>query len=361
MSVRRLRSKRITTFAVAAAFAVTSAACVRPDKPTVAVNKVEASLVFGVTKPPEQVETPLQSVTTSPLPDLQQAFASFDFPDAPAPDFGGIPLATPPKVECPQAAPDAAPAKIAEATTELPLPIGVSRYKIGGFFTDETGQKPFASSRFERRIVRRYKQISPTMYSFETVQPVIGVFDRFVVATYEVNTAAFQLTPGAGLPAVTAPRVGEPERGISLVRMAEVDRNGIERATFEPSSGLLLLPLPVEPGERFQSVAVDPKSGQTIAHESSVLRRQKVDACGELVDGWLVESERVVSRGSGSAGGDMSAGSGSGKYSLIFATQLGGLPVQERIVIESGCPVGPCDISSTLGQAKPDPLPPGNE
>jgi hypothetical protein len=356
--VKRSRPDRLLFLALIALVGVLSAACVRPDKPTVAINKLEANLVFGVTKPPEQVETPIQQAAVQ-VAQLDEVFQAFNFPDAPLPAFNNVPLISAPKVACPTAAPDAAPAKAAEVTITGPVPMGINRYKVGGFFTEASGQVPFAPDRFERRIVRRFKELSPTLTTFEVVQPVLGRPDRFVVATYEVNTAGLNRNPSNGVGVITTPGVGEPERGVSLVRMAEVDKNGRELAAFEPTFGLLLLPLPVTAGEQFQSVAVDPKSGQTITHESIVLRRQRIDACGDLVDGWLVETNRVVSRNP--AATDVSSGNSSGKYSMIIAPQLGGLPVQERIIIDAGCPAGPCDISATLGQLSPDPLPPGSE
>lgn len=355
--MKRFLPSNIRLVVVLALVATTSAACVRPDKPSVAINKLEANLVFGVTKPPEEVPaTPVEQVLSGAA-DAQDLFAAFDFPSAPSPGFGTIPLFTQPKSECPAAAPDAAPEKATEATiTGDPL-VGVSKYKITGFLTDRTGQVPFGDSRFERRIVRKFLKESATVSTFEVVQPVLGASDRLIVTKYRVNTAGLSRNPSDGVGIITTPGVGEPERGITIDRIAEVDKNGTELATFEPTTGLLLLPLPVTSGERFQSAAVDPRTGQTIAHESTVTRRQRIDACGNLVDGWLVESNRAVSRNPAA----QSVAATSGKYSLILATQYGGLPVQERFTVDTGCPVGPCDLVSTLGQLKPDSLPPGNE
>jgi hypothetical protein len=357
--VKRSRPERVVFVLLTAVLALVSAGCVRPDKPTVAVNKVEANLVFGVTPAPKPVETPLDQVVAAVTNqgDLEGAF-SFTFPDAPTPAFG-IDLNIPAKAAeaCPAAAPTAAPAKPTEVTITGDVPVGSYKYRSVGSAPDPSRPGGLATfNLFERRIVRNFQRISPTLTSFEVVQRVLGGTEDFLVATYEVNTAGLNRNPSDGVGIITTPGVGEPERGITLSKLARIDgKSGAETAVFQPTTGLLLLPLPVTAGEKFQSVAVDARTGQTIVHESTVLRRQRVDACGDLVDGWLVESNRQMSRPDDRAGGPPA-----GKYTMIFATQFGGLPIQERLVIENICAGGTCDLSSTLAQLNPDPLPPSN-
>ena len=356
----RSRPRRRTLVAAVTLLGLLSAACVSPDKPTVAVNKLEANLVFGVAEAPKQVETPLEEVVTAvaSADDLDAAF-TFEFPDAPTPAFG-IDLNIAPKAAeaCPAAAPTAAPATPTEVTITGEPPVGSYKFRNVGSLPDPAKAGTlFKYDRFERRIVRNFRRLSPTLTSFDVVQRVLFGGQDFLVATYEVNTAGLNRNPSDGVGIITTPGVGEPERGITLVKMARIDaKSGNEVSVFQPTTGLLLLPLPVTAGEKFQSVAVDARSGQTIVHESTVLRRQRVDACGDLVDGWLVESNRQVSRPEDFAGGPPP-----GKYSMIFATQFGGMPIQERLVIENTCAGGTCDLSATLAQLKPDPLPAGNE
>ena len=355
----RSRSRRSALLVLVTLMGLVSAACVNPDKPTVAVNKLEANLVFGVTEAPKPVESQLEQVVADVIADndLDSAF-NFEFPDAPTPAFG-VDLAVTPKAAeaCPAAAPTAAPATPTEVTITGEPPMGSFKYRSVGSVPDSARPGGLAKyDLFERRIVRNFQRISPTLTSFDVVQRVLFGGQDFLVATYEVNTAGLNRNPSDGVGIITTPGVGEPERGITLVRMARIDaKSGNELSVFQPTTGLLLLPLPVTAGEKFQSVAVDARSGQTIVHESTVLRRQRIDACGDLVDGWLVESNRQISRPEDFAGGPPG-----GKYTMIFATQFGGMPIQERLVIENVCAGGTCDLSSSLAQLKPDPLPPSN-
>src|SRR5213075_2369024 len=86
-------------------------------------------------------------------------------------------------------------------------------------------------------------------------------------------------------------RTGDPARGVSLMQHVEYDVKGNQGPTFQPNSGLLLLPLDVAPSEQFQSVASDPKSGSSYTLNALVNKRSMVDACGEEVDGWEVNAQ----------------------------------------------------------------------
>lgn len=111
------------------------------------------------------------------------------------------------------------------------------------------------------------------------------------------------------------------------------------------------MPLPVLPGEGFQSVAVDNR-GQSMQIDGEVLDRQTVDACGELVDGWLVEHEVTDVR---------SIESSVRREEYIFSTPMGGLPVSQRIVGEQIDPANDVstkyDLTYSIGQLEPSKVP----
>jgi hypothetical protein len=139
---------------------------------------------------------------------------------------------------------------------------------------------------------------------------------------------------------------GDPERGISLVKLQRVDAQGnTSELTFSPA--VLYFPLPVQPGEQFTSVGIDARSGSVLQHQARVLRRERVDACGEIVDGWAVESTQTFS---GSA-----QTSPPRTYRYIVAPQLGGIIVSEEVHVTS--PQGQTDAVFNLGQLRPAPLP----
>jgi hypothetical protein len=313
--------------------AVLGAACVRPDDPKVAVTKVEASLVFGVKPPPQPVAPALP----------EQAPATVEAPAAtapplPFPDLAFRPLppaSAPARSECPPASPTAVADRPADIRIGGEPRVGRYRWKREGALTG-----------FERRIVRNVKPEGDKAYTFETVQPTVGR-PTVTVKTFRVKTEP--VTQGANPGGLMPPsRVGEPDRGVSLVRAQELDGNGNPVATFEPPSPLLLLPLPVQQGEHYESVAVDPRTGQTMVLDVTVQRRQRIDACGEVVDGWLVDGTLT----------DTAAGAESMEVAYIVATQLGGVLVQERFKAGEGDAA--VDLTFTLGQVDPDPLPPGS-
>jgi hypothetical protein len=122
--------------------------------------------------------------------------------------------------------------------------------------------------------------------------------------------------------------------------------------------GLLVLPLPVVGGETFQSTAVDPRTGQTITRDSTVVGRERIDACGDLVDGWLVRSKERSTFGQ-SVVSAPDALAVEADVASIYATQYGGVPIFESYGMnaDQGCDICPFELKYRLGQLHPDPLP----
>lgn len=380
---------RLTIAAVAALFL---AGCVERDAPGVGIQKLAADIVFGVrpatdTPPPNLDPGPAgrgDATTYVPEP------GSFAFPATGGGDFSlrpgrpsgprsprVTPLA-PTRAVCPPAALTAFPAKEAGQTVEgLPVE-GQYRWKrsgtqslanLGGFKLPIEG--------FEQRLVRNVVRISDTEYTFETVQPEIGS-NVTTISTFKVKLGAVSRTvtppvappdltkptlpvapPSAlpvvpptlpGLPAAPVPgsvSAGDPERGISLVKLQRVDAaNNSSELTFSP--GVLYLPLDIVPGEEFNAVGIDPRTGAVLQNQAKVVKRERVDACGEIVDGWVVESTQTFS-GSAQAAPPRT-------YRYIIAPQLGGIIISEEI--HTATAQGTTDVTLSLAQLNPAPLPP---
>ena len=79
----------------------------------------------------------------------------------------------------------------------------------------------------------------------------------------------------------------------------------------------------------------------------TVSKRQQVDACGEMVDGWQIDMTVTYSTATSSTPPQ--------NRSMIVATQLGALPIAEHIKATDA--VSTVDIQYTIGQVRPDPLP----
>jgi hypothetical protein len=122
-------------------------------------------------------------------------------------------------------------------------------------------------------------------------------------------------------------------------------------SSFAPTPGILLLPLPVASGDTWQSVGVDTKTGATAVLDGTVTRRQRIDACGDLVDGWLVDATQTL----GSVqNADPQAGQQAVSY--LIAPQYGAMIVNERVHPADTADQS-FDLNYTLAQLKPDPLP----
>jgi hypothetical protein len=335
--VHRNRRDLGVLFAALAALAAT--ACVGEKDPSVGMTRVEANLVFGVVDR-EPAAPPSQAIATAVADELP-AFAELSLDEFRLP--GGAPL---PSFTTPSECPTAPPTASVEVPTDVnitgePL-VGVARWKRDGHVIE--GDQQITVSGFERRVVRNFRRVDDDTTAFETLQPAGG---RLVVSQFEVNTAAFSRNPTSGVGTVGTPSVGEPERGVVLTQVEYLDRSGNSVASaFRPAVGVLMLPLPVSAGDTWESVAVDPRSGTTVVHEGTVLRRTRIDACGELADGWLVEATQATS------GGPEGDPPQQINYHYVVATQFGGMLVNERLVSE-----GVFDLNFTLGQLKPDPIP----
>lgn len=329
--------------------ALFTTACVSEGDPGVQVTKVEADLVFGV-KEPEPPAPPANTTVDAELP--PSAFEPADLADfGDFPSFDAFPpIGAPPTAavgECPAAPPTAVAERAAEVNINGFAAEGLYRWQRDGT------QKPAGSGpevagtkidTFERRILRNIKKESPTVHTYETVQPDISG-KNVVITTFRVRTDALNRdSTGAGLP-VAGPRAGEPDRGVAITRIETQDAQGNTSSEFNPSTPVLILPLPVSTNEEYQSVGVDPVSGQTLVHKAKVLARERVDACGEVVDGWAVEAEQTSS--------DQDAPIV--RYRYLVAPQYGGMIISEKLNYAAGGLDN--EFLFRLGQIEPAALP----
>ncbi|HEV7862333.1 MAG TPA: hypothetical protein VGR20_06520 [Acidimicrobiia bacterium] len=375
--------------AIAGVAALMLAGCVKQDAPGVGIQKLAADIVFGVKPaadtPPPNLDPgqagPGDATTYVPDPGsfgAGTAPGGGDFSSGPARPGPRLPRVTPiapPKSTCPPAALTAFPAKEAGQTVEGVPTEGQYRWKRQGTQTVATlpGIKlPVAG--FEQRLVRNVVKVSETEYTFETVQPELGT-NVTTISTFKVKIGAVSrtVTPPVQPPDLTHPTApvplpvpvpgttpalpkppipgtlsaGDPERGISLMKLQRVDAAGnSSELTFSPA--VLYLPLDIVPGEEFNSVGIDPRTGSVLQNQAKVVKRERVDACGEIVDGWAVESTQTFS-GTGQTAPPRT-------YRYIIAPQLGGIIISEEL--HTATAQGNTDVTLSIGQLKAAPLPP---
>ncbi len=376
-----------TRLLVAGLAALLLSGCVKQDAPGVGIQKLAADIVFGVKPAPETPPPNLAPGQVGPgdattyVPDAP-TWSDPSTPDAsdfsgPARPKRGVPRLTPlapSKSTCPPAALTAFPAKEAGQTVEGVPAEGQYRWKRSG--TQTVANLPNVKlpvGGFEQRLVRNIVKVSETEYTFETVQPDLGT-NITTISTFKVKIGAVSksVTPPVEPPDLTRPTspvplpitppgsqptlpkpplpsnvsVGDPERGISLVKLQRVDPAGnASELTFSP--GVLYLPLDVVPGEEFNAVGIDPRTGAVLQHQAKVIKRDRVDACGDVVDGWVVESTQTFT-GAGQAAAPRT-------YRYIVAPQLGGIIISEELHISGA--QGTTDVVLSLGQLKPSALP----
>lgn len=346
-------SRRRPLFLAALALtALVAGACVQPDAPDVGVSKIEAKLVFGA-KPEPEPEKTIGSQIDQIVADDLVVEADLDLSSfKPPPPFLG-PDINKRESDCPEAPSGSAARDAAGVNVEGPARNGVARWKRAGFIKDGDQQLDLAG--FDSRIVRNAQKVSEGVYTYETVQPTLGIANQFLISYFRVNTDKFNRDPSAGVGTVSSPvRAGEPDRGLVLLKTEVRDRqNKLIGNAFQPTTPILLLPLPVTSGEQWESVGVDPRTGETITHSATVHTVRTLDACGKLMIGWFVDATQTYSAASPA---NNNVGHGSVRYQYLVATQYGGQLIQERFQPTSG---DAFDLTFSQAQVDPDPLPGG--
>jgi len=363
--------------AILAASTIVAPACVRPGSPGVAMAKLQSEIVFGV-KDKAELPLPVEAPNVSDAsvqPEfarsdirISESLAELDFPPAEDLFVRPSPLAKPrPSLRVATTCPDAAlnafpeePAPLNVPTGRLPLE-GSYRWKKSGTSPPIVGLEslgPQVVSGFEERVIRNLKvlqvdqevdvagntvQEAGTTYEYQMVLPDLAT-GGLVAITYQVKTNG--VSEGEDFPTeeVTGEvRAGDPERGVVLKKIEPL--GGSKAATFEPVSGLQLLPLRVRPGEAFTSAAVDSSTGQTMQIDGTVKFPVRVDACGEILEGWQVESVLRTNNADPV------------KYTYVIAPQFGATFISQAF--ERGVGAAKSTLTFSIGQKLPgDTAPP---
>jgi len=332
-------------------------ACASSGTPGIRVEALQADIVFGVEQPEDAPIAPVDPATLDgDGPQTINPSLNIPFRNRIPDRFKNVRATVPGSSvlgACPPAPSGAAPRASAERNATAPPTPGLYRYKISGTrsFTSNGVEITSPVSGFEPRIVRDVESTGTTQWTFDMLEP-LGEGTRTM--SWAVNTDATQQSVSPPYVAKNPARAGEPGNGIALEAITDYDESGNVSGSFNAVPSLLFLPLPVLPGEEFQSTAVD-RQGQSMQLTGQVQRTQTVDACGELADGWLVEMTVVTAQ---------SLDSTSTTEEWIFATPMGGLPISHRVQgtyvdARTGITVTE-DITYALAQIDPAPDPGGD-
>jgi hypothetical protein len=359
--------------------------CVTPDPPGVAIKPLKADIVFGVKEPEPAVPASFEPPSAEPgdeddelvLPPQPSGILN-----GPAKPKTRVPLlrAADP---CPAAKLNAFPAiEATRSVANQPVP-GVYKWKQTGTVVRDVGGQKYtvAINRFEQRAITNVSPISsvpnPTAldptdpandtktFTFDVIQKLEGGSKR---TTYQVRTSSLGVRQQPGLevprpavpdlpsqvpvtsPTTSAPPdlpdavvVGDPERGVTIKKIEDLDNDGKVLRTVAFSTGVQVLPLAVLPDETFRSVGVDTTNQVTLVHDGIVKNRNRVDACGEIIDGWEVAINATLVDGENTQ---------QSTETFYIATQYGAMPIFESFNYgENG------NLANNIGQLNPDPLP----
>ena len=293
-------------------------ACVQSPGPRVGVKNVAAELVFGIPPVEEPVAPP------GAFPEVPEEIDLTDFEDG-----SFTPSSAPPPLRprCPQAGPNDFPEREAPPAIDGKPKEGRYNWRVQGTQRIQGIPFPVRLGEFEERRVQRVMPFGadPQNFLFETVQRKPGTGgNTFVVSTFVVDST----NPSPTL------------RGILLARTFEVKQGETTGTTFDPEPNIMYLPLPVQQGSanRFETVGVDPRSFQAIRHIGFVKERRDVDACGKMIQSWLVDAEYFISTSSPPQTKRIN-------FDYAIATHFGGLIVFEHI--QSSCEASNADGSCT--------------
>lgn len=362
---------RHTTVALAVVCAIGSAACVKQEAPGVGLVKFDSSAVFGI--------APKQDV---PVPGFELPDEAFDLPDLTPSPVRVLPI--PDEGPCPDAKLTAFPKKTASVGVDGMPAEGLYKWTRNTLtLKDVSKTPPIKDNPFviQNRAVRRVVRENDHKFRFEMVAPDPFVDGRTVITSFTVNTNpqlfADQRVPSRTIGIVNIPgtdlRVANPadSPGIFITRIETQDDKGTRLSQFNPVQPMLVAPLEggiLRSGQEYRSVGIDALTGSVVANTGLVGRTSRVDACGEIVEGYTVTLHQVLTSDlldnpqslEGEAF-ELAISQQTREIGYTFATQYGALPIAEALTIgdleSSGvAAIGSWELGALTPAALPDSL-----
>lgn len=289
------------------------AACAKAPRPRVGVKNVAAELVFGIPPVQEPVGPP------GAFPEVPEEIDLTDFEDG---FFNPGPAPPPPPPRCPEAGPNEFPDREAPPTIDGKPKVGTYNWKVQGTQRITGVPFPVRLGEFEQRKVQDVASNvgDPQNYTFKTVQKKPGTGNTLLISTFIVDVT----NPSPTL------------KGVLLDKLEEDKQDGSAISTFDPEPDIMYLPIPIQQGtaNRFDTTGIDPRTQQVLRHIGFVKERKDVDACGTMIQTWLVDGEYFRATG---LGPEQRV-----NYDYAIATHFGGLIVYERVQ-------SPCEASNQDG------------
>lgn len=286
--------------------------------PRVAVKGYQLELAYGKEPAPEVASTPaVRSVVDTFATLLDDSFDDLSFgPSFPPPRFRSLPPAEP----CPPPTPSAVAERPITPDVKVSVEPGVYRWQNKGTL-EFVGLAKTPLDGLSSRTVRNVtKQGTSTTFEVEAVAGTLR------------NVFRYRVDPGVG---------------IHLVSLRSI--SGTASSTFTPALPVKMFTLPAVESTEVADVGVDPLTGTALVVQGRIVRKDRIEGCDELVDGWFVDATWTFIR----PGALPSAWN----YDYTVATQHGGLIVADRL--QATQTLGPLivnvDASSAFGSIVPKP------
>jgi hypothetical protein len=356
--------------ALVAVSALGTTACVHQKAPGVGLVKFDSSAVFGIT--PED---------KAPVPDFQVPLGTdFALPEVP---FVHRDLNKVDDGPCPAAKLTAFPKTSATVRVIGQPPEGVFKWKRDLVEAKDTTVNPPKVSALpfvlEGRAIRRVAKQGDHQFTFEMLAPDSFVPGNTIITGFQVNTnpqlvaernVAARTIGVVNIPG-TSVRVANPSDapGIFITSIDVQNDKGVRVSSFHPVQPMLIAPLEggiLRSGQQFRSVGIDELSGAAITNDGVVGRTSRIDACGEIVEGYAISlhqslSDDVQAQLSTDPQGAVTREATrqqTREVAYTFATQYGALPISETLALgdfenDAVAALGKWE----LGALTPSPLP----
>ncbi len=342
LSLHKKGQAKRTVVATLVVLGLASSACVRQNNAGVGIAKFDSSAVFGIA-----VEKPI--VPGFSVPESFSGDGAAALPDLPIPSpFNPVAPTGP----CPPAKLTAFP-KATATPTIVGMPTeGLYTWKRNSFQLKNTANKANPSQvlafALQGRGIRRVVKEGAHQFSFEMVQPDPFSDNGTVVTGFRVNTnpalLVNQRVASRTIGVVPVPgreiRITDPgdASGIFITRVEQLSGTGVRVSVFQPVQPMLIVPLDeaiIRSGQTFNSVGIDATTGSVVTNTGAVGRTNRVDACGEIVEGYAVTLHQTLTNDIQDHDQFMTVLTDQETRTIdyIFATQYGALPIGETLSI----------------------------
>jgi hypothetical protein len=298
------------------------AACGQAPRPSVGMKEYSGDVVYGDNAAPPPPTSPPGA---EPLP----GFPGFIVPPAPRPDPvapavtpgstapppATTPTTAPAAVACPEDDPLDVPADEAQGTVPGPPRSATLPYRQRGRITSPDG---------------RFEPLPPAALHRVDGQTAIGA------GTFRFNVGV----QSGSLETVTTFQVDQrgAQDGIGIVQIRTKDQ--VATDAFTPAAPITVLPIPPVQGRTFTGAGSDPVHQTAMTIFGKVMGKDRVNACGRPIEGWLVRVGTDPQSGQPST---IVSPTGTtvitGTY--VVATQYGGLVVADDLTLDGSDARGP--------------------